>query len=95
MSGPPGFEGAAPAPRYWFPAKQHGWGWGLPVTWQGWAVMAVFVVILVVGEFWLPPLLPHSILAVHLVYSAIVTWMFIGVCYLKGEPPRWRWDGEK
>jgi hypothetical protein len=34
-------------------------------------------------------------LAVHLVYSAIVTWMFIGVCYLKGEPPRWRWDGDK
>jgi hypothetical protein len=26
--------------RYWFPAKRYGWGWGLPVTWQGWAVLA-------------------------------------------------------
>jgi hypothetical protein len=60
MSGPPGLDGAALAPRYWFLAKQHGWGWGLPVTWQGWAAMAVFVFILV-GEFWLPPLPPHSV----------------------------------
>jgi len=28
--------------NYWFPAKRYGWGWGIPVTWQGWAVMAIF-----------------------------------------------------
>ena len=28
--------------RYWFPAKRYGWGWGLPATWEGWAVMAGF-----------------------------------------------------
>jgi hypothetical protein len=20
---------------FWFPAKRYGWGWGLPVKWQG------------------------------------------------------------
>ena len=31
-----------PDKGYWFPAKRYGWGWGLPVRWQGWVVMAVF-----------------------------------------------------
>ena len=22
-------------PRYWFPVKRYGWGWGLPGTWEG------------------------------------------------------------
>lgn len=26
----------------WFRAKRYGWGWR-PVTWQGWAVVAVWV----------------------------------------------------
>jgi uncharacterized membrane protein YhaH (DUF805 family) len=95
MSSQHGLDGAAPAPRYWFPAKQHGWGWGLPVMWQGWAVIAVLLVILVAGEWRLPPLPPHPPLAVHLVYLAIVTWVFIGICYLKGEPPRWRWGSDR
>ncbi len=29
-------------PKYWFPAKRYGWGWGIPNTWQGWLVLAVF-----------------------------------------------------
>jgi len=78
--------------RYWFPAKRHGWGWGLPATWQGWAVIAVLFVVLVMGELTLPPFPPHPALAVHLVYAAIVMWSFIGICYLKGEPPRRRWS---
>ncbi len=26
-------------PRYWFPAETYGWGWGLPITWEGWVVL--------------------------------------------------------
>jgi hypothetical protein len=33
----------APDPKYWFPAKRYGWGWGFPVTWQGWLALAVFL----------------------------------------------------
>ena len=33
----------AAGPRYWFPVKRYGWGWGPPATWEGWAVLAAFV----------------------------------------------------
>ena len=33
-------------PKYWFPVKRHGLGFGLPVAWQGWVVLALYVVAL-------------------------------------------------
>jgi hypothetical protein len=87
-------SGAPSSPRYWFPAKRHGWGCGWPATWQGWAVIATLSVVLVAGEVTLPPFPPHPALAVHLVYASIVTWSFIGICYLKGEPPHRRWGSD-
>lgn len=35
--------------KYWFPAKRYGWGWGIPSSWQGWAVLLGFFVLLAVG----------------------------------------------
>ena len=29
-------------PDYWFAVKLDGWGWGLPVRWQGWVVLALY-----------------------------------------------------
>lgn len=73
--------------KYWFPAKRYGWGWGLPVTWQGWAVLIAFVVLMAVGF----PLLRPMHLA--LPYGVALAALFVGVCWLKGEPPRWRSGG--
>lgn len=28
----------------WFAAKKHGYGAGLPITWQGWLLLALFVI---------------------------------------------------
>jgi hypothetical protein len=42
-------------PEYWFPAKRYGWGWGIPNTWQGWLVLAVFGALLAAGSVALPP----------------------------------------
>lgn len=28
--------------KYWFPAKRYGWGWGLPVRWEGWVCLAIY-----------------------------------------------------
>ena len=33
-------------PRHWFPAKRYCWGWGLPSTWEGWVVLAVYLALL-------------------------------------------------
>ena len=80
-------------PKYWFPAKRYGWGWGMPRCWQGWVVLALFFALLVTGPFLFPP--ATDIIA-YLVYIAVLSALLIGVCWLKGEPPRWRWgNGER
>lgn len=40
--------------RYWFPAKEYGYGWGLPVTWQGWLVIVAYLVLIAAGIFLFP-----------------------------------------
>ena len=82
-----------PKPReYWFPAKTRGWGWGPPRTWQGWAVLAAYAGLLVLGFIAFPP--PREI-TLFLVHTWIVTALLIGICWLKGEPPRWRWGPDR
>jgi hypothetical protein len=73
---------------YWFPAKRYGWGWGLPVSWQGWVVLATFGSLLGAGFFVFPP---KQELAPFLVYAAVLCALLIAICWFKGEPPRWRW----
>ncbi|MBV8682851.1 MAG: hypothetical protein JO111_08265 [Caulobacteraceae bacterium] len=77
--------------RYWFPAKRFGWGWGPPSTWEGWAVLIAVIALTAAAPFVFPPV---SRLPLFLLYIALVTLGFLGVCLLKGEPPRWRW-GDK
>jgi hypothetical protein len=76
----------------WFPAKRYGWGWGLPVTWQGWAVMAAYFVVLLIGVFGIDPerQLP-LFMAWMLGWSAVL----VAICWWKGERPRWRWGGRR
>ena len=74
--------------KYWFLAKRYGWGWGLPSSWQGWAVLICYIALLSLGAIVLSPS-EHPI-----GYSAFgfsLTLLFLAICYLKGEPPRWRW----
>jgi hypothetical protein len=78
--------------KYWFPAKRYGWGWGLPSSWQGWTVLAVFVGLVVIGSFLITP---HAKFGAYLAYIAVLIVLFVGVCWLKGEPPRWRWGDDK
>lgn len=77
--------------QYWFPAKRYGWGWGLPRVWQGQATLVGFILLLVAGSFVFPP---QDSQWGFLAYVALVSSLLLGVCYLKGEPPRWRW-GDK
>jgi hypothetical protein len=78
--------------NYWFPAKRYGWGWGLPRTWQGWLVLAAFLGLLVAGTI---PFPPRGALVSYLIYVFVIGMLLFGMCWLKGEPPRWRWgNGE-
>jgi uncharacterized membrane protein YhaH (DUF805 family) len=77
--------------EFWFPAKRYGWGWGPPVKWQGWAVLLLFVAAVLVVAVRFPPNRDPLAFA-GLIFVALLTLM--AICWLKGEPPRWRW-GEK
>jgi len=74
--------------NYWFRAKRYGWGWGWPSAWQGWVVMAAFFALLGVGLMLFPP---NVKLAALVVYTLILAAALVFICWLKGEPPRWRW----
>lgn len=71
----------------WFPAKRYGWGWGFPIAWQGWVVMAIWLIGIVVGACMLER-------ASWIVLMVVLTALLVAVCYAKGEKPRWRW-GER
>jgi len=78
------------AQRYWFPAKRYGWGWGFPTAWPGWLVLALYLLFAIAGAIVIVPAeRPVRFVAYVLVLSALLTL----VCWLTGEPPRWRWGG--
>ena len=78
-------------PKYWFPAKHYGWGWSLPCAWQGWVVLIVYLALIIAGV----PFIKASIgIAAYFAYSLILTIVVIGICWLTGEPPNWRWGDD-
>ena len=74
--------------RYWFPAKRYGWGWGFPTTWQGWLVIALYVVLIGAGAVVISPSSHPGVFATYLTF---LSFLLIAVCSAKGEPPQWRW----
>lgn len=70
--------------KYWFPAKPpgYGWGWGLPITWQGWAVFIGYLLIVIGGAI---VLVPRS-MPVFLGFVTVAMAALIGIFKWKGEP---------
>lgn len=77
------------APSFWFPVKRHGWGWGLPVRWQGWAVLVAYLALTFGGVRYFQP---RREVAELLMYLAVLTALLLAVIVVKGERPlAWRW----
>jgi hypothetical protein len=76
-------------PPYWFAAKRYGWGWGLPLTWQGWVVLVGWIAVVTAVS---PFLAPRSTLLFAL-FVVLMSLVLTAICFTKGEPPRWRWGG--
>ena len=77
--------------KIWFPAKRYGWGWGMPTCWQGWLVVMGYPLFMMAG---LAPLLIYKHPVLGIGYVIALSIVLITVCWLKGEPPRWRWGGK-
>jgi hypothetical protein len=78
-------------PEVWFHAKQYGWGWGLPVAWQGWVVLCAYLVLVIGGIFVFDI---KRQLAGYIFFAGTLTVLLIAICWVKGEKPAWRWGGE-
>jgi hypothetical protein len=70
--------------RYWFPAKEYGWGWSFPTCWQGWAVFVAYVAALLLLHHFLPLASEH---AMRLAGIGVFTIALLAICWHKGEPP--------
>ena len=76
-------------PTFWFPAKRYGWGWGLPVRWQGWLVFVAYLGLIYAGISYFRP---RQEALGFLLYAAVLTAVLVAIVALKGERPvRWRW----
>lgn len=74
-------------PTFWFAAKRYGYGWGLPVRWQGWAVLGTYLALIYGGSLVFSPRD-----AGFLAYLVVLTALLIVIVVVKGEKPlRWRW----
>lgn len=76
--------------RYWFPVRpaSNGWGWGLPLVWEGWAVLVGFFVLLIGGMI---VLAPYGQLAT-IGYALALGGCLLAVAFWKGESQGRRHD---
>ena len=75
---------------YWFKTRRYGFGLS-PATWQGWASLAVTILLVVLPGFWLPD---HGHTALHVwfaVWVVLVVVGFLAVVRARGPRMRWRW----
>ena len=60
----------------------------MPSSWQGWVMLAAFAILTAFGVFIFPP---NDGPGAFFVYVAVLIGLLTAICWLKGEPPRWRW----
>lgn len=76
---------------YWFKRKLYGWGW-TPVKWQGWVVIALYVLAIVLFSLTIDDNSPTREVAFTFILPVVfLTALLIRICYKKGEKPRWQW----
>lgn len=77
--------------KKWFVTKTYGWGW-VPATWQGWAVTALYIVFITWDGARLESAAsPMSNVFPFVARVFLATIILLGICFLTGEKPRWRW----
>ena len=77
--------------RNWFAPKRYGLGAGLPIAWQGWAVLALFA--LVVGAAFVL-FGPDDSKALAIVIPAVLALLIVTARTTRGGW-RWRWGGDE
>ena len=80
--------------KYWFKRRRFGWGW-VPVTWQGWLSVIVFIGAAVGTAYAVLPPKPQQPtsgqLTVFLGGLAVYILAIVFLGMTKGPVPHWRW----
>ena len=76
----------------WFAPKRLGWGAGLPIAWQGWALIGAMTLITTLAAVFLAP---RSVLAfVSVVLPALIIFTWVTAQTTRGGW-RWRWGNKE
>lgn len=68
---------------WWFPLRRFLPGWGLPVCWQGWMVLAGYFALLIGARPFLPRKSDARLL--YVAYAMLLTGVLAVVIWKKGE----------
>lgn len=81
---------------YWFKAKWYGWGW-VPVTWQGLAVIVIYLVIITAPGIIFAKEIESSrgYSIAFFFFAAVSTVILLWICLAKGERPQWNWGNPR
>jgi hypothetical protein len=72
--------------RIWFRVKRHGFGVGLPVVWQGWLVLVLYLAAVTLSAVIFSE-------TVSLIVLAVLTPIVVWLAYVHSDA-EWRWrDG--
>ena len=74
----------------WFAPKRYGYGSGLPISWQGWAITIFFVALAALVAFRFPD---QPMVAIAIMVPAVCVFMVIAARTTRGGW-RWRWGEE-
>lgn len=83
--------------QIWFKQRRYGYGW-TPNTWQGWLVVAAYIVLVVAGVDKFLPEESTKVTTWSLV--RLVGWLILWtallfrICLATGGKPKWRWGKE-
>ena len=84
--------------RYWFRPKRYGWGYGLPLTWQGWLLMAAHIGVIITATLLIIPEddADVRVIDVLLLFAVIglATAVMMAIASNHAPPMKWRW-GDK
>lgn len=72
----------------WFAPKRFGFGAGLPIAWQGWALIGVYSLALMAAGVWLAP--RHPVLFVGLAIVMTIPLVIVSAQHTRGGW-QWRW----
>ena len=74
-------------PKYWFKRRRYGYGW-IPVRWQGWAVLTVYLIVIISSA---NELEKGEDTLLYVIMLALSTISLLVIARDRGPRPKWRW----